>query len=187
VNKEEHVYHTLEPFYDKNSRVLILGSFPSPLSRETGFYYGHPRNRFWQVLAQVFQEPIPQNHEEKKALLRKYHIALWDVLEQCDIIGASDSSIKNPVANDIRLILEHAPIEAIFTTGTKAGKLYQKYIFPMTQVQCKILPSTSPANAACSLEHLVEEYRVIQPYCINGGKSYGRNIIGAGARIHRIY
>jgi len=164
VNRSEKVSHTLQPVFNRESRILMLGSIPSPLSRENGFYYGHPRNRFWQVLAIVFNEMQPITNEEKAAFVLRNHIALWDVLAECEIVGASDSSIKNPIPNDLEFILTKAPIKQIFTTGKKAGELYQKYIYPKTNLPCIVLPSTSPANAAYSVEKLVEHYCVIKKY-----------------------
>lgn len=147
--------HEIAPVFDENSRVLILGSFPSVKSREACFFYHHPQNRFWKVVAALTGEPVPGEIEEKKALLLKHHIAVWDVIESCDIVGSSDSSIKNVRPNDLRRILEAAPIEKIFANGGKAFELYGKYCEPMIGRPCEKLPSTSPANAAFSLEKLV--------------------------------
>lgn len=152
----QHIRHTFMPVYDENSKVLILGSLPSVKSREAGFYYGHPQNRFWRVLAALLTCPVPETIEEKKRMLLTHHIAVWDVIESCDIIGSSDSSIKNVVPADIGKLLENADIGRIFANGKKAESLYQKYIFPKTKVPVTVLPSTSPANAACSLEKLAE-------------------------------
>ena len=113
------VVHPLPPVYDQSSLVLILGTMPSPKSREYGFYYSHPQNRFWRVLSTLFQEPLPQNNAEKEALVRSHHIALWDVLASCEIQGAADASIRRPVANDLRPIFETAPIRAVLTTGKR--------------------------------------------------------------------
>ena len=118
------VYHEIPPLWAPDSRVLILGSIPSPRSRETGFYYGHPRNRFWKTVAAVFGEAVPETIEEKKALMLKHRLALWDVLQSCYIRGASDGSIKDPVPNDIRGLMEKTEISRIFTTGEKADRLY---------------------------------------------------------------
>lgn len=152
----QHVRHTFMPVYDKKSKVLILGSLPSVKSREAGFYYGHPQNRFWKVLAALLSCPVPETIEQKKRMLLTHHVAVWDVIESCDIIGSSDSSIKNVVPADIGKLLENADIGGIFANGKKAESLYKKYIFPKTKVSVTALPSTSPANAACSLEKLVE-------------------------------
>lgn len=164
VAKTENVAHEFGPFYDKSSKVLILGSIPSPKSREQGFYYGHPRNRFWPVLAGLFEESVPETVEERKAFLTKHNIALWDVLASCQIKGADDSSIKNPEANDIGQILKAADIKAVFTTGGKASKLYEKMCLPICGVAAISLPSTSPANCACTFEKLIEAYRQILKY-----------------------
>lgn len=152
----QHIHHTFMPVYDGNAEILILGSLPSVKSREAGFYYGHPQNRFWKVLAALLSCPVPGTIGEKKRMLLAHHIAVWDVIESCDIIGSSDSSIKNVVPADIGKILKETDIGRIFANGKKAESLYQKYIFPKTKVPVTALPSTSPANAACSLEKLVE-------------------------------
>lgn len=152
----EHICHTFEPVYDEKSKILILGSLPSVKSRETGFYYGHPQNRFWKVLAAILSCPVPVTIEEKKEMLLAHHIAVWDVIESCDIIGSSDSSIKNVVPADIGTVLQKTAVRKIFANGKKAESLYRQYIFPKTKVSVTALPSTSPANAACSLEKLVD-------------------------------
>lgn len=152
----QHICHTFRPVYDEHSKILILGSLPSVKSREAGFYYGHPQNRFWKVLAALLACPVPETMEEKRRMLLTHRVAVWDVIESCDIIGSSDSSIKNVVPADIGKLLEKANIGRIFANGKKAESLYQKYIFPKTKVPVTALPSTSPANAACSLEKLVE-------------------------------
>lgn len=152
----QHICHTFRPVYDGNSKILILGSLPSVKSREAGFYYGHPQNRFWKVLAALLSCSVPETIEEKKRMLLTHRVAVWDVIESCDIIGSSDSSIKNVVPADIGRLLERADIGRIFANGKKAESLYQKYIFPKTKVPVTALPSTSPANAACSLDKLVE-------------------------------
>lgn len=159
---EERVFHTLEPVWNERSRILILGSFPSPKSRQLGFYYGHPQNRFWKVLSEVFQKPCPQTNEEKKAFALEEGIALWDVLHSCMIRGADDSSIREPQENDLNRILSHAPIELIVTTGKKANELYSKYCKAAIGREAICLPSTSPANCAMSLERLVEAYQVLR-------------------------
>ena len=160
-----HVIHEIEPVYDKNSRVLLLGTMPSPKSRETGFFYGHPQNRFWKVLAILFDEPTPETVEEKRDLCLRHRIALWDVVESCDIEGASDASIKNAKPNDLARILNTAPIQAVFTTGTKAGQLYKKLCEPVTSIPCTVLPSTSPANSRISLSELCMAYKqALSPY-----------------------
>ena len=161
MTRYQHVNHGFSPVWDEKSKLLILGSFPSVKSREVNFYYGHPQNRFWKVIAQVFQEELPHTIEEKKAVLHKNHIALWDVIKSCDIIGSSDSSIKNAEPADISTLLKAAPIERIYVNGSLAKKLYDRYVFPDTGMQAIKLPSTSPANAAFSLERLVKAWSVI--------------------------
>lgn len=160
--EREKVLHTIEPVYDKNSKILILGTMPSPKSRETGFYYGHPQNRFWRVMAQLFCCDIPQTNEERAALLKTRHIALWDVLSSCEITGADDGSIKNPVPNDLNRVLAAADIKAVFTTGTKAFALYNRLCKKSTGIDALPLPSTSPANCRFyTFEALTDKYRVI--------------------------
>ena len=160
----EHIIHSIEPVFDTESRVLILGTMPSPKSREVQFYYGHPQNRFWRVLAAVLGEELPQSVPEKKAMLQRHRIALWDVLAECEITGASDSSIRNPVANDLSVILDHAPVQAVFTTGATAWKLYTRLQKPHTGIEAVRLPSTSPANCAVKMEALTEAYKAILPW-----------------------
>lgn len=154
--------HEFPPVFDHRSRILILGSFPSAKSRETQFFYGHPQNRFWKVMAAVTEDDTPQTIPEKKAFLLRHRIALWDVIAECEIKGSSDSSIRNVVPVDLSLILEQAPIRSIYTNGNKAYELYQKYLLPATARDCERLPSTSPANAAYSLDRLIECWKVIQ-------------------------
>lgn len=156
-----HIVHEIEPVYNKESKVLILGSFPSVKSREGHFFYGHPQNRFWKILAALFQEPLPLTIEEKKALLTAHHTAVWDVVASCDITGSSDSSIRNVVPADLTRITGFAPIRQIFTNGGTADKLYQKYCLPQTQMSACRLPSTSPANAAWSMDRLLTEWNKI--------------------------
>ncbi|MCD8122365.1 MAG: DNA-deoxyinosine glycosylase [Clostridiales bacterium] len=154
----EHLTHTFEPFYDESSRILILGSFPSPKSREVNFYYGHPQNRFWKLLAHLLNEPVPGSIEDKKSLLTRHHIALWDVIESCDITGASDCSIRHAVPNDIGRILQAARIQTILVNGATAWNLYHRYCEKQTGRTAIRCPSTSPANAAFSLERLIAEW-----------------------------
>lgn len=159
------VTHEFDAFFDEDSRVLILGTIPSPKSREQGFYYGHPQNRFWKVLADVLGEKVvPQTVEERKKFLKRNRIALWDVLESCEIKGASDVSIRNARPNDMNRILQAADIRAIFVAGTKAAKLYKKLCLPTCGVEAIQLPSTSPANCGCSDEKLREAYSQICKY-----------------------
>lgn len=146
------VKHKLKPIYDEHSKILILGSIPSVKSREIGFYYGHPQNRFWKTLARVYDEEIDDSIEAKIHFLKKHHIALFDVLKSCNIDGSSDTSIKNPVANNLKPILNQSQIQTIFTTGQKAHQLYQKYCYPKTKINDIVLPSTSPANCKKGIE-----------------------------------
>ena len=152
---KEHIVHPIPPYYDDESRILILGSFPSVKSREQLFFYGHPQNRFWKVMAAVFDDKVPETVPEKKAFLKKHHIALWDVIGSCDIAGSSDSSIENVSVNDISTILKAADIRGIFVNGKTAEKYYKRYIEPKTGIKAICLPSTSPANAAWSVDKLV--------------------------------
>jgi hypoxanthine-DNA glycosylase len=155
------IIHPIEPVYDSESRILILGSFPSVRSRETGFFYGHPQNRYWKVLAAVFDEKVPETIPEKKEFLLRNHVAAWDVIQSCDITGSSDASIKNVTPNDMTIILNHADIKQIYVNGKTAEKMYKKYTEKITGRKCVCLPSTSPANAAWSLEKLIEAWRVV--------------------------
>ena len=147
----QHISHGFEPVFDERSRILVLGSFPSVLSRENAFYYGNPQNRFWQVLAALTGAPVPQTIPEKQTLLLGHGIALWDTIASCEITGSSDSSIKNAVPTDINTVLSAANIKGIFCNGATSHKLYMKYCYPNTKVEAVKLPSTSPANAAFSL------------------------------------
>ncbi len=147
--------HNIEPVYNEKSRVLILGSFPSVKSREQQFFYGHPQNRFWRVLSEIFGCPLPQSIPEKKNMLLSHNIAVWDVIASCTIEGSADASIRDVVPNDIQRILETADIRTIIANGGKSFELYQKYIYPQTKRDIVKLPSTSPANAAYSVERLV--------------------------------
>lgn len=178
------VEHLFEPVYNESSRILILGSLPSVKSRENHFYYGHPQNRFWKLIATLCGQydrqeisgvqksgvpetesmgtaVVPQTIEEKKKLLYDHHIAIWDVIAQCDIIGSSDSSIKNVVPNDMQKILDHAPIERIYANGGKAYELYMQYCYPVCKRKITKLPSTSPANAAFSMDKLLSAWSVV--------------------------
>lgn len=150
--------HPFPPVYDGQSRLLILGSFPSVKSRENGFYYGNPGNRFWPVLASILNEPLPHGNEEKKALLLKNGIALWDCIASCEITGSSDSSIRDAVPNDIASLLQKTQIKAVFTNGKAADAVYRKYVLPQTGIEAVCLPSTSPANASYTLERLRGEW-----------------------------
>ena len=160
----QHIRHTFAPVYDENSRILILGTLPSVQSRKQQFYYGHPQNRFRKLLT-LLAEPdgagIPQTIEEKKAFLLRNRIAIWDVVAECDILGSSDSSIRNVVATDLSPILDQVPIQNIYANGGKAQELYQKYTYEKTGREIVRLPSTSPANAAFTMERLLEAWNVI--------------------------
>ena len=154
--------HTIDPVYNEQSQILILGSFPSVKSREQQFFYGHKQNRFWKVLAGVLGCDVPQSVEEKKAMLLLHHIAVWDVIQSCEIEGSSDASIRDVVPNDLARILNTADIRAIYANGGKAHELYGKYIEPVNKIAAQKLPSTSPANAGYSLERLLAAWFVIR-------------------------
>ena len=156
--------HTIDPVYDEHSRILILGSFPSVKSREQKFFYGHKQNRFWKVLAGILGCEGPQTIEEKKAMLLEHHIAVWDVIQSCEIEGSSDASIRDVVPNDLSEILDTADIQAIYTNGGKAYELYGKYIYPVNGIEAHKLPSTSPANAGYSLDRLKEAWSQISEF-----------------------
>ena len=158
------VTHTFEPVYNSNSRVLILGTFPSVKSREGNFYYHHPQNRFWKLIAALVGKPVPETIAQKIELLLRSGIAVWDVVAECDITGSSDASIRNVVPTDINRILDAADIVQIYANGAKAAQLYHKYLEPMTGRPARKLPSTSPANAAYSFERLKEEWRAAFRY-----------------------
>ena len=160
----ERLTHPIPPLYDADSRVLILGSFPSVKSREQAFFYAHPQNRFWRLLSGLLGEPCPVRVEEKRTLLHASHIALWDVIASCEITGSSDSSIRSAVPNDLRPILETADIQAIFCNGATAYTLYCKYIKNVIGRNAIRLPSTSPANAAFSMEKLAESWKNVLNY-----------------------
>ena len=154
--------HPIAPVFDKDSKVLILGSFPSVKSREEGFFYGHPQNRFWKVTSRIFGEELPVTVDEKKAFLLRNRIALWDVIGSCEIDGSSDSSIRDVKVNDLSVILGTADIRAIFLNGKKAEQYYLKYLLPVLKCDAVCLPSTSPANAAWSLDKLTDAWKVIK-------------------------
>ena len=157
-----HVSHTFQPVFNEESRVLVLGTFPSVKSREGMFYYHHPQNRFWNVMAGLCGEETPRTIDEKKQMLLRNRIAIWDVIESCDIIGSSDSSIKNVTPADLNRGLSQADIREIFGNGQKACALYKKYCQKITGREITGLPSTSPANAACSLERLMEQWEAVR-------------------------
>ncbi|MDE7018080.1 MAG: DNA-deoxyinosine glycosylase [Lachnospiraceae bacterium] len=151
--------HNIPPLYDGKSKILILGSFPSVKSREGQFFYHHPQNRYWKVMAAVLGCWIPETIEEKKHMILSHHVAMWDVIASCEITGSSDSSIKNVVPNDIGRLLEETEIEKIYTNGGTAHKYFQKYIQKNIKREDIVLPSTSPANAAWSLERLIAAWK----------------------------
>lgn len=156
--------HNIPPLYNEKSRVLILGSFPSVKSREQAFFYGHPQNRFWRVMANILNEKVPQTTEEKRKIILKNHLALWDVIASCDIEGSADSSIKNVLPNDIGRIIDKSNIKYIFTNGRTAEKYYIRYTQPVLGIKAVCLPSTSPANAGWSFERLCKEWgSALQP------------------------
>lgn len=153
--------HPIPPLFNEASRVLILGSFPSVKSREAMFFYGHPQNRFWRIMAALTNRPVPQSVEEKTELILSNRFALWDSIGSCTIAGSSDSSIRDVVPNDLRRILDYVPIEHIFCNGATSLKYYRRYNEPILGRTAEVLPSSSPANAAWSLERLTEAWRVI--------------------------
>lgn len=158
----EFLTHGFDPVYDKNSKILILGSFPSVKSREQGFYYGHPRNRFWLVLSALFESETPETIEEKRNFLLINRIAVFDVIKSCEIENSSDSSIRNVVPNDIKSIINNSQIKKVFANGKTAAALYEKHILCPEIPKAEALPSTSPANAAYSLERLTQKWKVIK-------------------------
>ena len=155
------IVHPFPPFFRPDSHILILGSFPSVKSREQLFFYGHPQNRFWRVAAAVFSDGVPSSIPEKRAFLERNHVALWDSIGRCTIEGSSDSSIRDVVPNDLSVILNAAPIAAIFCNGKQSFDCYYRYIYPVLLREASLLPSTSPANAAWSFDRLVEAWRVV--------------------------
>lgn len=162
MSTPQSIVHPIPPLFDENSKTLILGSFPSVKSREQSFFYGHPQNRFWKLIATLFDEEIPQSVDEKKQLIIKHNLALWDVIHSCTITGSSDSSIKDVVPNDLSVILQNSKVDRFFANGALSHKMYMKYIFPQTGIEAVKLPSTSPANAAFSLERLAESWKIIK-------------------------
>lgn len=155
----EYVTHPLAPIVSVHSTTLLLGTMPSPVSRLRGFYYAHPQNRFWPVLAAVYGVPVPETNEERTRLVLDHGLALWDVLASCEIVGASDASIRNPVPNAIAALCERAPIARVLTTGLTAYRLYCRYVEPTTGLAATALPSPSAANARMSLAELTARYR----------------------------
>lgn len=161
IDNHTYIKRNFGPVYDANSRILILGSFPSVKSREAAFFYGHPQNRFWKIMGALLKCEIPNDISEKKKLLLKSGIALWDVIEECEIIGSSDSSIRNVVPVDIMRILDSANITEIYCNGNTSYSLFMKYLFPICHRTPVKLPSTSPANAAWSIDRLTKEWSII--------------------------
>ena len=159
------IVHPIAPVYDENSKVLILGSFPSVKSREACFFYGHPQNRFWKLLASIFEDNVPETIEDKRAFLLRHNIAVWDVIKSCDITGSSDASIKNVVPNDLSIILNTANIRNIYVNGKTAYKYYEKYTKKLLGRDAICLPSTSPANAAWNIDRLISEWKQIKDQC----------------------
>lgn len=166
----EHIVHEFDPVFDERSRVLVLGSLPSALSRENRFYYGNPRNRFWRVMADVLGEPLPAagDVDAKRALLLRHGVALWDVIESCDVRGSSDASIRNVVPADVARITRVAPFGAVLCNGGTAGRLYRRWLEPVTGLPAVTLPSTSPANASWSLERLEARWREVLLAALTG-------------------
>ena len=156
-----HIVHPFGPLYDADSTILILGSLPSVKSREQRFFYGHPQNRFWPLLAALFGERAPESVEEKRALALRRHVALWDTIYSCDIVGSSDSSIRNVVPTDLRPILDGSRVRRIFCNGRTSGLYFKKYQAEILGREAQTLPSTSPANAAWTMERLLDAWRVI--------------------------
>lgn len=155
------IIHPIPPLFSEESKTLILGSFPSVKSREAEFFYGHPQNRFWTVIAEIFDCEKPQTIEEKKKLVLENKLAMWDVIQSCEIEGSADSTISNVTANDLSIILNNSKVDRIFVNGKTAEKYYNKYTYPKTGIKAVCLPSTSPANAAWSVERLVEAWKII--------------------------
>lgn len=153
--------HPFPPLFHDGSRTLILGSFPSVKSREVMFFYGHPQNRFWRVIAALYNEAVPQTVGEKSSLILRHDLALWDTIQSCTITGSSDSSVRDVVPNDLSVILQNSRVDRVFCNGALSHKLYTRYCQPQTGIPAVKLPSTSPANAAYSLERLIDEWRAL--------------------------
>lgn len=166
----EHVEHDFAPVFDADSRVLVLGSFPSVKSRETSFYYGNPQNRFWPVISEITGCSLPEDPtiDDKRAMLLSHGIALWDVIASCDIVGSSDSSIRNVVPNDVPSLVRGSKVEAVFANGGIAARLYAKHLEDEVGIPAVKLPSTSPANASWTLDRLIGAWKeALEPY-LNG-------------------
>lgn len=155
------IIHPIPPLFNEESKTLILGSFPSVKSREAAFFYGHPQNRFWAVVAEIYGCEKPQTIEEKTKLVLENKLAMWDVIQSCEIEGSADSTISNVTANDLSIILKNSRVDRIFVNGKTAEKYYNKYTYPKTGIKAICLPSTSPANAAWSVERLVDAWKII--------------------------
>ena len=162
MSESVRLVHPIEPVCGPDARVLILGSFPSVKSREIGFYYGHPQNRFWRVLAAVYRTEAPETVPARRAFLLERRIALWDVIQSCEIAGSSDASIRNARVNDLGSLVRRAPIRRILLNGQTAWRLYQRYAAPELSLPAVVLPSTSPANAAWTLPRLTEAWQVLR-------------------------
>ena len=160
--QEQRIQHPFGPLFNKDSRILILGSFPSVKSRAQNFFYGHPQNRFWKVIAALYGCEVPATIPEKKELILCHGLALWDSIASCVITGSSDASIRDVRPNDLRIILDHSPIERIYCNGRKSYEMYEKYILPVTGREAGCLPSTSPANAGWTLEKLIDAWSVLK-------------------------
>lgn len=173
MGEYQKVRHEFEPVFDRDSRVLILGSFPSVRSREQQFYYGHPQNRFWKVIAGLTGSQVPQSIEEKKRMLLSHRIAVWDVIAECEIIGSSDSSIRNVVPTDLNRILQCADIRRIYANGGTARKLFERFQKESCGREIVGLPSTSPANAAFSLDRLLESWQEVAEVLRQGDEAEG--------------
>jgi len=156
------VEHPFDPLFSRESQVLILGSFPSIRSRQQQFFYGHPQNRFWKVIAALFEEPVPVTLQQKKELILRNRLALWDSIASCEITGSSDASIRNVQANDLRVILDQCPVRQIFCNGQKSQEMFDRHIRPVIGREAICLPSTSPANAQWNLERLVQAWSVVR-------------------------
>jgi len=157
----QRIEHPIPPTFDENSTILILGSFPSIKTREYGYFYGHPQNRFWRVMAALYGEEVPEGREHRRAFLLRNGVAAWDVIASCTIVGSSDSSIRDVAVNDLRPILSGSRVARIFVNGKTAEKMYRRYTEPLLGITAVCLPSTSPANAAYSLERLIGEWRAL--------------------------
>ena len=177
-----HIIHPIPPVFDTDSRILILGSFPSVKSRESCFFYGHPQNRFWKLLARLRKEDIPSSVEEKKAFLLRNHIAVWDTIHSCSIEGSSDSSIRDVVPNDLASILDHSSIQAIYTNGGLSGKMYDRFFRKQTGIEAIKLPSTSPANAAWNLDRLTDAWKCINQILGEPGSETKNTVSDGNAR-----